>query len=97
MKKNFGNGSGKVEIHHQDMGGWVRVWMDKKATFTDEVPLYLSLSLTEWFRQRPQLRLLFAVPVNEDGNTVELHGWFSLNQFPDISGKKAEPQSKEPH
>ena len=96
MKQQFGNGSHKLEIHHQDMGGWVRVWLDKKAPFTDDVPTYLSLSLTEWFRQRPQLRLLFVVPMNQDGNTVELHAWFALHHFPDISGKKGEPQ-KQPH
>jgi hypothetical protein len=88
--KSGGNGSGKVEIHQRDMGGFVRVWLDEKQEFTPQVPLYLSLSLTEWFRKHAQLQSLYVVPMTVDGNTVELHGWYRLAHFPDLSGQKAE-------
>jgi len=51
--KQGGNGSSKFPVHQQDMGGWVRVFTVKTAHLPDDFPVYLSLSLTEWFRQRP--------------------------------------------
>jgi hypothetical protein len=31
-------------------------------------------------------------PVNKDGETVELHAWYDMVLFPDVSGK--EPEQK---
>jgi hypothetical protein len=84
-KHTPGNGSSKFPVHQQDMGGWVRVFTDKTATVPDDFPVFLSLALTEWFRQRPQLRLRTVVPICRNGNTVELHAWFELHVFPDPS------------
>jgi hypothetical protein len=83
MKPKQGcNGSSKFPVHQQDMGGWLRVFTDKTANLPDDFPVYLPLSLTEWFRQRPQLRMKCVVPIVQDGRTVELHAWFELHAFP---------------
>jgi hypothetical protein len=89
--KPLGNGSTRVDVHTQDMGGWVRVFTDP-GRLSDELPLYLSHALTEWFRQRPQLRVRFAVPVSKDGETVELHAWYDMVLFPDVSAKEPTPK-----
>ena len=72
------------------MGGWVRVHTDKLAVVPDDLSLYLSHALTAWFRQRPQLTMGCVVPVVRDGNTAELHAWYGLHVFPDVSGQKPE-------
>jgi hypothetical protein len=82
MKSQGGNGSGKFNVHSDDMGGWVRVHTDLKGTVPADLGHYLSLALTDWFRQRPQLRMRCVVPINRDGNTVELHAWFDAHTFP---------------
>jgi hypothetical protein len=51
------NGSSRIEIHTDDMGGWVRVFTDPQQTYHGELPVYLSHALTAWFRQRAHLRL----------------------------------------
>ena len=82
MKPQGGNGSGKFNVHSDDMGGWVRVHTDMKGTIPADLGLYLSLTLTEWFRQRPQLRMRCVVPITREGHTVELHAWFDCHTFP---------------
>jgi len=47
-----------------------------------DLPAYLSLTLTEWFRQRPQLRMRTVLAVTREGSTVELHAWYELHVFP---------------
>jgi hypothetical protein len=44
--------------------------------------VFLSHTLAEWFRPRPQLRLTCVVPINRDGTTVELHAWYECHVFP---------------
>ena len=68
-----GNGSGKFNVNQADMGGWVRVFTDATATVPEDLAVFLSHALTEWFRQRSQLRLRAVLPVTRDGTTVELH------------------------
>jgi hypothetical protein len=77
-----GNGSGQFNVHSQDMGGWVRVYTDKLASIPEDLGLYLSLTLADWFRQNPVLALRFVVPVCRDGTTVELHAWYDAHVFP---------------
>jgi hypothetical protein len=77
-----GNGSGRFSVVQSDMGGWVRVYADPAAEPPDDLPVYLSHTLAEWFRQRPHLRLRCVVPVCKDGNTVELHAWFDVHVLP---------------
>jgi hypothetical protein len=91
--KSGGNGSGKFEIGHQDMGGWVRVCAGR-VNLPDDLAMYLSQTLSEWFRQRPQLRMRCVVPVNRDGNTVELHAWYDAHVFPPLLGPNPEGQAK---
>jgi hypothetical protein len=75
-----GNGSSRFEIDQTDMGGWVRI--RATGTLPDDLPLFLSHTLAEWFRQRSHLRLRFVVPISRDGNTVELHGFYEAHVFP---------------
>jgi hypothetical protein len=82
VKQPHGNGSGGVEISQSDMGGWVRVYPSRMIDLPQDLPLYLSHTLAEWFRHRPNLRMRCIVPVQRDGNTVELHAWFDAHLFP---------------
>lgn len=81
-KQPHGNGSGKFEVHQQDMGGWVRVFPSDKQTPLGDLHVFLSHSLTEWFRQRPNLHIRCVVPICKDGDTVELHCWYDAHLFP---------------
>ena len=74
----------RFEIVQENMGGWVRVFLGRGEP-TGELAKFLSHSLTDWMRKRPHLRVRFVVPVNRDGDTVELHAWYDQVQFPDIS------------
>ena len=81
MKGQPGNGSSKFQVHHDDMGGWVRVHAVGSSLPAD-LPVILSQCLTEWFRQRSQLHLRCIVPIQKNGDTVELHAWFDAHVFP---------------
>jgi hypothetical protein len=74
----------RFSILQRDMGGWVRVYLGHGEP-TGEVAQFLSHSLTKWIRERPHLRLRFAVPINRDGDTVELHAWYDQVLFQDLS------------
>jgi len=82
MKTPSGNGSGQFEIGQANMGGWVRVFPGRTSDLPEDLPVYLSQTLAEWFRQRPHLRLRCVVPVSKDGETVELHAWYDGHLFP---------------
>lgn len=82
MKPTGGNGSSKFTITHTDMGGWVRVYVEKLPAISDELGLFLSTALANWLREHPQVRLRCVVPIQKDGNTVELHGWYDAHVFP---------------
>jgi hypothetical protein len=86
MKQPGGNGASKIPIHQDDVGGWVRVFTDKLGPLPEDFHFYLSATLTEWFRQRPQLLLQAVVPINRDGNTVELHAWYHVHALPPRQG-----------
>lgn len=82
-----GNGSGKLDILLTDMGGWVRVFPSKGAgTSQQDLGIYLSQTLTQWFRERPQLRMKAVMPITRDGTTVELHGWYEVHVVPPAAG-----------
>jgi hypothetical protein len=86
MKKpEHGNGSGKFDIGAHEMGGWVRVVAGQTASHVEDLGFYLGHRLSVWFREHTHLRLVSVVPINRDGNTVELHGWYAQHVFPDIS------------
>jgi hypothetical protein len=88
MKGQPGNGSSKGKIHTDDLGGWVRVHAEGASL--PNLPVILSQLLTDWFRQRPQLRLRFIVPIQKDGDTVELHAWYEAHVFPPPQPKPQE-------
>jgi hypothetical protein len=71
-----------VSIHQEDMGGWVRVSADPRPSVPEDLPLFLSHALTDWFRNRPQLRMRCVCGVVKDGTTVALHAWYDLHVFP---------------
>jgi hypothetical protein len=70
----------------------VRFFTDRKHNGHSELPVFLSHSLTQWFRERGALRLSAVVPVCKDGDTVELHAWYLLQIFPDVSGQTFKPK-----
>lgn len=76
-----GNGSSKFEVHTTEMGGWVRVYTDAPHP-PDDLYLALSHSLSIYFRKQPHMRLRFVVPIQRDGNTVELHAWYDIHSIP---------------
>jgi hypothetical protein len=78
-----GNGSTKFNVHQEDMGGWVRIFADRPAP-TDDLPYFLSGALADWFRERPQFRLRFVVPIQRAGDTVELHAWYEVHVLPKL-------------
>jgi hypothetical protein len=86
-KPGGGNGSGKFEIGVHDMGGWVRVCTGRH-NLPDDLPVFLSQALSDWFRQRPHLRMRCVMPAQRDGNTVELHSWYDTHLFPSLQGPK---------
>jgi hypothetical protein len=87
--KPGGNGSGKVDIGLWDMGGWVRT-VAGKHELPEDIGVYLSQALADWFRQRPHLLMRCVVPITRDGTTVELHAWYEAHLFPKIQGPQAE-------
>ncbi len=80
--KAQGNGSSQYPIHLDDLGGWVRVFTDRAGALPDNFAFVLSQLLTEWFRQRPHLRMRCVIPITKDGTTVELHAWYEAHLFP---------------
>lgn len=70
------------------------MFTDKLATVPDDLAVYLSQALSEWFRQRPQLHLRCVVPIQRDGNTVELHAWYDAHLFPALQGPQ--PMEQKP-
>jgi hypothetical protein len=84
--KPGGNGSGKFNVHTVDMGGWARIFTDDMIAAPENLGQCLSHALTEWLRQRPQFRMRCVVPIVKDGATAELHMWYDLQVFPDLSG-----------
>jgi hypothetical protein len=81
-----GNGSGRFNVVQSDRGGWGRVHAEAVAELPDDLPVYLTHTLAEWFRQRPPLRLRCVVPVARGGDTVELHAWYEQTTFPALQG-----------
>jgi hypothetical protein len=91
MPRPQGNGSGKFEIDVTDMGGWIRVYPSKaEYAYREDFGVYLSRTMVDWFRQRPQLRVKCIVPINREGSTVELHAWFEVHLLPSA------PQAPQP-
>jgi hypothetical protein len=77
----------KFQIVQHDMGGWVRICLGKGETTAIELALFLSHSLTDWMRKRPQLRVRNIVPIQIGGNTMELHAWYDQVHFPDLKAR----------
>lgn len=65
------------EIDIEDHMGFVRVLMGRGEP-TGELAQFLSATLAGWIQQHPEVRILAVVPINRDGDTVELHAWFEL-------------------
>jgi hypothetical protein len=72
------------------MGGWVRIFLQAGTPHRD-LPVYLSQTLTDWFRTRPAFRLKCVVSITRDGDTVELHAWYEAHLF---NATEQAPQSK---
>jgi hypothetical protein len=77
---------GLTALPDADLGGWVRVYTDERASVPEDLVVYLSQTLAEWFRQRPQLLRQCVVPVSRGGDTVELHAWYRVHVLPALQG-----------
>ncbi len=95
IKGPHGNGSDKMGISQQDMCGWVRIAACEHQHLPDAVHVYHSQALTEWYTQRPHLRMRCIVPVQKEGTTVELHSWYDQHLFPPPSPPDNEQQGSE--
>jgi hypothetical protein len=84
----------EVSIHFEERNGWVRIFTDAEFRAHPQLPLFLSGTLTQWFRERPQLCLRCVVPIGKGGDTVELHAWYDLNLFPAPSSGQATAPSR---
>jgi hypothetical protein len=83
VKRPRGNGSGKFNVVWTDMGGWLRVFAGSQD-LPENLPEFLSHALTDWCRTHPQMRLRCVVPIQKNGNTVELHAWYDAHVFPEL-------------
>jgi hypothetical protein len=89
-----GNGSGRFEIDTVEMGGWIRLYPHRLDNLPPDFGVFLSHTLSEWFRQRPHFHLRCVVPIQRDGNTVELHAWYDVHlQPPAATAPKPTSQS----
>ena len=66
----------RFSIAVMDMGGWVRVYLGSGEP-TGEVAKFLSHTLAKWFQERPNLRMQQIVPISSNGDTSELHAWYT--------------------
>lgn len=73
------------------MGGWVRVTASGTAN-PKEVAPFLAHRLAGWLRESTRLRLVCIVPIDRDGDTVELHAWYEQHIFNDKSSLSSESQ-----
>jgi hypothetical protein len=80
-----GNGSGKFDVGAHDMGGWVRVIAGPTSAHVEDLGFFLAHRLSMWFRENPYLHVLSVVPINKDGRTIELYGWYAQHLFSDTS------------
>jgi hypothetical protein len=67
---------GNVEIGFHDEGSYVRIISGPGADHAEDLPGILARALTDFFKKNPGKHLLFVVPINRDGTTVELQGWY---------------------
>ena len=95
MKRPMGNGAGKVVLVWTDMGGWVRIHTAENSHLPHDIGVYLSSYLAEFFRTQPDKHMRCVVPIQKDGDTVELHAWYEQHIFPAKSGPQPEkPKEK---
>jgi hypothetical protein len=80
----------RIQVHHVDVGGWLRFFTDADSTDHPDLAFYLSYAVTQWFRANPHYRLRFILPINKSGNTVEMHAWYEQHLFADRSGIHSE-------
>ena len=67
------------EINVEDHNGFLRVFMGRGEP-TGELAKFLSATLANWMKANPEQRILAVVPINRDGDTVELHAWFESRE-----------------
>src|SRR5262249_29788717 len=98
MKAPPGNGDSGLAIGQADLAGAVRVYPAPTANLPKDLPVFLSQTLADWFRQRPHLHLRCVVPITRDGDTEELHAWYDVHLLPPspLGPAPAQPGGKTP-
>jgi hypothetical protein len=67
----------KVLIDRVEMAaGWVCFLATEPPAKPEELPLYLSQSVSAWLRQTPTLTVRATLPIVSNGNTIAVHVWF---------------------
>jgi hypothetical protein len=51
----------------------------------EDLAFYLAHSLSQWFRENSHLRLIAVTPISNEGDAVELHGWYEQHLLRDLS------------
>jgi hypothetical protein len=86
----------QVSINFRDTGGWLRFFPAAQTLDSPDLGVYLSQSVSQWFRAKPQFRPRCIIPITRGGDTVEFHVWYDQNQFPDLSGAQVELSLNQP-
>lgn len=67
----------KVVVNRIDMReGWVCFMAAEPPPKPDDLPLYLSQTVTAWLKQNPMLTVRAVLPIVSGGNTIAIHVWF---------------------
>jgi hypothetical protein len=67
----------EVKVDRLDMAaGWVCFLASDPPPAPDQLPLYLSKTVSAWQKQNPMLTVRTTLPIVADGNTIAVHAWF---------------------
>jgi hypothetical protein len=76
-KRLEGNGESKVTILvHEKRPGYVIIAPDRIDKLPAQTPIHLSLTLENWQKENPGVRIRAVCPIVDDGHTLALHVWF---------------------
>jgi hypothetical protein len=70
-------GKTSMTVHHEDMVTSVRFYLREEGRESRTSPICLSQAVATWFHERPELSLTTAYGIERDGNTVEIHAFYS--------------------
>ena len=67
----------KGQVDRLDMAaGWARFLSAGTPPRPEQLPLYLSKSVSAWLKQNPSLKVGTILPIVANANTIAVHVWF---------------------